>query len=661
MSRMIRQGSFALGEVDAINFKRTNLSWYLKAAQALTNCEVGTTELCRKRKGTQFIAGVDPYASTFSQLMFIQDKNLNFYLLIFKDLQVNIFQEDGTFIQSIVTPYVEADLSALKTTQFNDSIVIAHRNYPSARIYVSDYVPLIPVFSYQALDIYPQPAYDFGNINYNNFSVVLSVSGNVLTFQFVGLSADPGFTSAWVGGAIIGGGASQFAPIGYAIITNVGPYAAGTVTFTGIIQIPFETVNYATTGNQYSITQPVFTAALGYPACVAFFQNRLFFAGTKSLPSTVFGSKINAPTNFDAGVGRDTDALIYAVGQNDSGAILALNGGKQLEIYTENYEFVAPQDQNNALTPSTFSIRQQSAYGVLAESQPFPFANDSFYISRSGNAIINFRFNGIGQSYSSTNISLQATHLVKSPTSHALLRGDNNSDSNFIYYLNNDKTLTAFQFANNFKLAALTPIIFNSDTEVIDIQAVNNKVYFLKRYVLTNKFAIEKFTIDVKLDSYQTVTIADGGLVTGLDMLDGYTVQVYFNNQDFGEYEVIGGQILVEDVTTGGEAFVGLNYDVVITPMFLYDGPNQADFFKNISRIYVDYFESLDFYVNGQLVNFQIFQDIMNEIPLQPQSGTAIADSADGWNRDSTFSITQRSPFDLVITAISYQIDSALI
>ena len=99
------------------------------------------------------------------------------------------FSNNLTFVQSIVTPYLTADLDNLDYTQDNDTLIITAPNYPQARIYISQYNGSSPpTFAYQVLDIYPLPAYDFNTINYNNFTVALSVSGsNVLTFQFTGL------------------------------------------------------------------------------------------------------------------------------------------------------------------------------------------------------------------------------------------------------------------------------------------------------------------------------------------------------------------------------------------------------------------------------------------------------------------------------------------
>ena len=74
-----------------------------------------------------------------------------------------------------------------------------------------------------------------------------------------------------------------------------------------------------------------------------------------------------------------------------------------LEIYTSNHEFACPQDTNSALTPGSFSIRQQSAYGCSKTIKPISYINDSYYVSRTGTAIVNFHFTGVGLSYESTN------------------------------------------------------------------------------------------------------------------------------------------------------------------------------------------------------------------------------------------------------------------
>jgi len=702
MAKLIRQTSFSTGEVDQVTWKRTDINEYLTAAQSLLNCEVGTTGLAKKRKGTEFMLDVTAYANPNSRMYEFVDKNDNYYIVMSANghfyvfdapsdsVQVvtgrgnNVVTKRGTnvvaisnglpFVQAIVTPYITTDLDEIDYTQDNDTLILTHPNYAPGRIYISSYATSPPTFAFQYLDIYPLPSYDFSTINYNNFNVTLSVTGTppTLTFQFTGVGADPGFNNDWIGGEIIGGGVSATSPIGYAIITAVSYSGSGggTVTFTAIVQLPFETdsTRYARKGSQYSIRQPAWSATLGYPAKVTFYQNRLWLANTNALNTTVFGSRINAPIDFDVATGRDTDAIVYTIGQSNSGDITWMNGGKQLEIYCENYEFACPQDDNAALTPSTFSIRQQSSYGASTKLKPVTYINDSYYANKTGKAVINFHFNGVGLTYVASNVSAASSHLVKNPSNRALLRGDDTSQDNFIYFLNHsDSTLSAFQFASEYKLAALTPVTFQDNIGLIDIVTVDNQIFILKFYELTRTYAIERFTPDIKTDSSRERPMASNGLVTGLSMLNGYTVQVVYQNQDFGQYLVSDGQITVENPGLIADTVsVGLLYDVEIIPMYPYASPSSAPLMKNLSRIYVDYFESLNFYINGKLVPYQNFADIQAGLPLQPQTDTAVFAPVSGWNRNikgvnDAIVIRQSSPFDLQILAIGYQIEMAII
>jgi len=695
-SQMVRQTMFNVGEADVSVWKRTEVPEYLAAAQSLLNCEVGTTGLVKKRKGTSLLYNATAYAQFNSKMYEFVDKNGDYYVLLSAGgtfyilstpaneinvitIRGNVVTSRGTnvvavagnlqFIQPIPVPYQTGDIDSLDYTQDNDAIIFTHPNYSPGRIYVSQYNGVNPpTFAFQYLDIYPLPSYDFNTINYNNFTVALSVAGNILTFQFTGLASDPGFTNAWIGGQIIGGGVSEVDPIGYAIITAVS-YSAGTVTFTATVQIAFLTTGYDTQGSQYSIRQPIWTSppapfpapnpiVSGYPTKVLFFQNRLWMANTNLLPATVFGSKINSPINYDVGTGRDTDAIVYTIGQTDTGSIQWLNGGKQMEIFAQNFEFACPQDQNSALTPSTFSIRQQSSYGSSSSLKPVTYINDSYYCTKAGKALINYHFNGIGQTYSSSNISISSSHLVKEPTNRALLRGSDTSQDNFIYFLNpTDDTITAFQFASEYKLAALTPIQFQDNIELVDIVTINNSVYILKYYTLTNQYTIEQFDEEQFIDCSFSATMDVNGNVNGLDLLNGYTVQVVYQDQDFGQYLVSAGHIDVSNEGFSGTVSIGLLYDVEIRPMYFFGGAQASPFFKQVSRIYVDYFESLNFYINGTLVPYQSFSNPT----LIPQTDTAIISPVSGYDRFSTFSITQSAPFNLQITAIAYQIDTAVI
>ena len=703
---MVRQTSFTAGQVDLVTWKRTDVEEYLTAAQSLLNCEVGTTGLAKKRKGTVFYENVTNEAGFNSTMYEFIDKNGIYYIILgaggnfyvfstpnneenvinFQDLLVVTFTGDQvvynnntvTLIQAIPVDYTAADLFDLDYTQDNDTLILTSPNFPPGRIFIDDYTTLH--FSFEYLDIFPLPAFDFNQINYNSTTVALSssgsgtgLSGETLTAVFTNMpfgAGIPVFNNAWIGGQIIGGGQTELSPLGYAIIQTV-TQSTTTVTFTALIQVAFQISGASTVGSQYSIRQPAWVSALdnpfglGYPSKVLFFQNRLWFANTALLPNTVFGSKINQPISFDVGTGLDTDAIVYTIGQTNAGAILWMNGGKQLELYCSNFEFACPQNEDVGLTPSTFSVRQQSAYGSSRVLKPQTYLNDSYFVQKSGNSAINFHFTGVGLAYASTNIAPQSQQLMKNPVNRALLRGTDISQDNFIYFLNDsDNTLTAFQFASEIKLAALTPVVFQEDVQLIDICTVNNFVYILKYYSLSQEFTIERFDDINFIDSSSNYLMDSNGLIFLPDYLNGYMAQVIFENQDFGQYLVTNSGIDVFNPNNlEGIAQVGLLYNVEIIPMYPFVSSTASPFEKILSRVYIDYYQSLNFMVNGILVKYQSFHDIQLGLPLLPRTDTFIYAPVEGYNRfdSEAIVITQSSPFDLQILSIGYQIDSAVI
>lgn len=676
---MVRQTMFANGEVDVITWKRTdNADAYMSAAQSMLNAETGTTGLAKKRRGTISlfdVTNVDPQIDNSTLYEFI-DQNGVPYIILAYNLAFNIYQiqDDGSviFYQTVVTPYARNELFFIDYTLDNDVLILTHPVHPVARLYITTYTPSA-TFAYQVISISPLPSFDFNDVNYNAYTVSVSGTGAVGTSITITFSGTFGGSAAqaWIGGQIVAAGTNVNSPLGYMIISSVVDGGV-TAAFTGTVRIAMNSP-FSTNGDQYSVRKPAFLAGAdtfnrGYPSKCLFYQNRLWLANTPLLPTTVFSSKINAPSNFDIGVGSDTDGISYTIGLTNAGEILWLNGGKQLEMYTTNYELVCPQDQAVGLTAGSFSIRQQSSYGSSSFIKPITYINDSYYVTRSENSIINFHFEGVGLAYSSNNVSALSTHLVFKPVSRAIQKGTAISQDNLLYFLNSNVSMTSFQFSNESKLAALSPIKFQFDEEgfplvdVIDIVTVNNEIYLLKKLLLTQGVFIEKFTDDFKIDSYIQGVMDSTGLVTGLGQFEGYTVQVIFDNQDYGEYLVTGGQIIVNNPNHySGTVYVGLLYPLEIRPMYLFAGANATYNFKQITNIFVDYYNSLDFYVNGTLVNFQNFIEIQNSIPLAPQTGTAIMRPVNGWDRFQTFNITQNSPFDCQILSISYQIDAHII
>ncbi len=670
----IRQDVFSVGEVDEINFNETSSALYLKSLKSALNFLITDTGKATKRTGFKNINSLssEPVGALITpntRLFNFLAADGQYYIIFATNLLFSFYKiSTNAFVAPVVTPYTEAQLGDLQATNGENNIIFVHPEHIPARL-----DEIAGVFSYLPFVFAVQPSFDFGKVVYNPSTAVMA-GGTTATFTLTLASPAPAFTADWIGGIVIGGGANANDPIGYGIITSVA--VAVTTIIKGTVKIQFKDVLLAAgfKGSDYSIRQPVFTTALGFPGSVIFYQNRIWFGNTKSLKNTMFGSKINQFDNFDVGVGNPPDAIVYTIGDTNTGEIIFLNAGKQIEIYTRNIEYVAPQPQGEALTPSTFSIRPQSSYGVSDLCEPISYENDSYFIGRGGKSLFRFQFQGLGEAYLAENISVASAHLIKQPRRRAIVQSTVNSQENYLFYLNPDSTLTVYQFSDIANINAFTPlqvgngiatgdIIIGDSVLVFDIIDVDNKIYMLVSLPQSLKFILVRFDEDVYHDFYQVKNLPLNGIVTGLTDYEGYTVSVAFNGQDFGDYKVAGGSItvVIPPSFVPGDSTIGFTYDAELKPLSIFDGERLTDAFKKTSYVYVDFFQTIDFRLNGKLVPYQTFAEIQAGDPLMPKTGRVRLGTGNGYQLTEDVTISQSTPLSLTILAISYQVEGELI
>ena len=161
MSKMVRQTAFTAGEADIVTWKRTDVESYLTAAQSLLNCEIGTTGLSKKRKGTTFRYDATEEAVQNSTMYEFIDKNNQYYIILGAAGNFYVFtvpeseefvgtyldqfvvtytgafvvynDENIQLIQAIPVDYTAADLFDIDYTQDNDTLILTSPNYPPGR------------------------------------------------------------------------------------------------------------------------------------------------------------------------------------------------------------------------------------------------------------------------------------------------------------------------------------------------------------------------------------------------------------------------------------------------------------------------------------------------------------------------------------------------
>ena len=156
-----------------------------------------------------------------------------------------------------------------------------------------------------------------------------------------------------------------------------------------------------------------FSIVTGFPAAVAFYEQRLVFAGTSTQPQTLFFSVGGDFENFNAGTDPDS-ALTYTIGSNFVNVIRYLASSRTLIVGTSGGEHaVRAGVADEALTPTNAQIKQQSVFGS-ADVQPVQVGNTSLFLHRALRKIRELVYSYDTDSYVAPDLTILAEHVTES-------------------------------------------------------------------------------------------------------------------------------------------------------------------------------------------------------------------------------------------------------
>ena len=119
---------------------------------------------------------------------------------------------------------------------------------------------------------------------------------------------------------------------------------------------------------------------LGYPSTVTYYQQRLFFAGSRSQPQTIWASRSGDYKDFGrSNPIQDDDRIIYTYAGRQVNEIRHLIDVGSLVALTSGGEYQVTGDQNKVLTPASFSMSSQGANGS-SNLPPIAVANIALYV-----------------------------------------------------------------------------------------------------------------------------------------------------------------------------------------------------------------------------------------------------------------------------------------
>ena len=270
--------------------------------------------------------------------------------------------------------------------------------------------------------------------------------------------------------------------------------------------------------------EQVFSTTNGFPKTVCFHQQRLFFGGVTNIPDLLAGSKVSLFFNFDVADANDADSIQIQIASDEINEIRHIRSGKELEILTNTAEFYLKPQVSKPLTPTDIQIIKQSSNGAQQKAMPRFFDGSTMYVQANGRTVREYLYNSALEEFSSTPISIEANHLISSPTDSAAITTMPTRTEQLYLLVNDDGTIAIFSSQRSEKIQGW--VQWNTEGNFESIATTSSNIYVaVKRTISsTDVYYLEQVSstvFDIPTDMTVTQTLSGSYQPHGTPLTNG--------------------------------------------------------------------------------------------------------------------------------------------
>jgi len=657
------QESFNSGEFSELVAARVRFEKYKNAVRLSENMVPLVQGGMTRRTGTMFVNEVKTSAKK-TRLVQFEYSVTQAYVIEFGDLYLRFYKDRGLIETSpgvpyeVVTTYAEADLFQLKFTQSADVLYITHPNYAPRKLSRTGHTS----WTLTVIDFKDGPY-----LPTNVTSTTVAPSG---TSGSITLTASSGIFAATDVGRLVR--IKHSSTWGYAKIT----------AYTSTTQVS------ATVGSNFGATGAVadwrlglWSATTGYPSCVTFFEDRLFFAGNALRPQRIDGSIVGdyenfAPTATD-GLVADDNAISIALNANDVNVIRwMVDDEKGLLIGTVSGEWIVrPSSLSEALTPTNLAAKRSTAFGS-ANIQAIRTGKASIYVQRAGRKARELAYVYEVDGFRSPDMNVLSDHILETGVVEFNYQQEPYS---IVWFVRNDGQLVGLTYERDQDVLGWHRHIvggsFGSGDAVVESVAViptpsgdADEVWLIVkrtidnatvRYIeyITPRFEGSDTTDAFFVDCGLTYDGSPATVISGLDHLEGETLSVLADGASHPNVVVDTGSITL--TRSASVVHLGLPYESDIQTLRIeagaQDGTAQGKT-KRIHRVTVRLFKTLGLQFGPDatgldVLPFRTSADAMGNPPAL-YTGDKTVNWNDGYDTEGVMYFRQDQPLPFTLLGI---------
>jgi hypothetical protein len=648
--------NFATGELDPLLRARVDLAAYGNALAKATNVLIQPQGGLRRRPGTKHIFELPNSSSGASsagngvRLVSFQFSVTDSYMLCFTHNRMHIVKNgaivtniNGTGNSYLVTAITSTMVDDMCWTQSADTLIVVHPDLSPVKI-VRGASDSLWTASTITFDTIPKYAYTLTATNPAVTLTPSAVSGNIT------LTASGAAFSALSVNQYVNGNTQGRARIVQYISTTV---------VKAITEYPFFDTTAIASGawELEAGYEDVWSAGKGWPRSVSFHEGRLYFGGSKSRPSTIWGSKIGLFFDFVPTESLDDDAVEATLDTSDLNVITDIISSRDFQVFTTGGEFYIPQAGTDPVTPLTFTFKNVSRNGIKPGTRVQSVESGSIYIQRQGKSLNEFVFSDTQLTYITQRISLLSGHLLKGPQRIALRRASSTEEADLLLMTNTDDgSMAVFSIMRSQQVTS--PSEFLTDGLFIDVGVDVNVIYAVTQRVFNS---VTRYFIELFDYAYFTDCAFVGGAAASASSLPhiGKSLNVITDGSPQGNEIVSGGGSVTFDRSSSTSYEVGLPITVYIRTMpaeIKLQTGSRVSFKKRIVEISAVVNETQNMIINNQPVAFRLFDNPMLDDPIPEFTGIKRVNGVLGYSREQFIEVSQDLPVKMNLLGLDYRV-----
>lgn len=522
--------NFTAGEVTRELLGRGDLRAYENGALELRNLFIFPTGGVTRRAGLGYV----DTAAGDGRLVSFEFNTEQTYLMAVTNNRIDIYA-GGVNIQTISAPWSAAQIPQMTWTQSADTLLMVHPDVPPKKLLRNS----LGVFVLEDWaffidgNVTQQPYYKFADstvtLTPNATTGTITLTASVSVF----LAGHAG-TRLRVGGKEV-------------LVTLVNSPTVVTATVIETLAATTATIDWA---------EQSFSSVRGYPATVAFHQDRLVIGGSRDMPNRLWFSKSGDLFNFDLGTGLDDESIEFAILSDQVNAIRGIFSGRHLQVFTSGAEWMVTGDP---LTPETVQLNRQTRVGSRTDRYIPPVTVDgaTMFVARNGREIREFLYTDVEQAYQATDLALVSRHILGRPVDQ-----DFDALRRLLFIVRDDGKFATLTIYRAEQVAAWT--LHETQGKVKSVSVVGDEVYLLIER--SGDYFIEMFDDTLNLDSALGGEVGSPSMEwSGLGHLEGKSVSVVADGVILAPHTVMDGQVTLAEAARKVE--IGLPYTHIIEPL----------------------------------------------------------------------------------------------